>query len=1072
MHQTRSSVPSVSSSSEIDLKQEDSKYEPILIPIFTQKGGVGKTTSTFNIGCLLAKEYGMKVLMVDADPQCNLTAISSKRYFIEKENKNGRDAKIDEENDELILSNALEKFYKGDEHFFLPNREEPKLAKERGEKQDSLPINNLYRALQIIRRDLETKGVINSVEEIVARTELISLKKLDDTENLFLLPSSMELYIADNELTVLVGGEAISKNFVFCPSKYIRALAKKNGFDVVLIDLSPNIGGLNQGLLLLSDYFMMPGEPGFFTNQAVAAIARALPRWIESYASIAQKQRYGDIAFSKFLTFYIQKVPPRPNGTTKAAQKWIQKIEKTVCEKLLPVLKNASMVVEGKNYKITPTVTLFTNNLLSDTQIRGFPIACLTSYSEYTIQEGHKKNLNSYKNQYSEVLKQGMIPIAEKDGRIKNKFKKRFLLTTEDIHARINEYIEDAKIGDFSTVISQDFAQDARTVKSDLYPQSITIMLRFINNLKQKYPKVYITFPYAYPESELSEELENSIKNHICEIEKNSIIEMCIIPFYYKLNWIILIIDYTADNIDRFITPCDLQREERDVAEELYHLFREENEEIEPSKEDEHPINIIKKYLRKYDRKPSTKQKPGRPRKSGEGTSRWRGPTIREQLLGKKVNVEYIKNFVKDDKQQKNLHYKYINDLVRKLNDFFQQRNVYQDVLNLLKINLPQLAYEDFPLSTKIISLYSILSTCEKLRNIDKANEINVQLIIFLRTLFKKPGNSSADRNLSSKISSSSNYRFHASNIGEPVHTYPPVLLDEEFKTFTEYKVSGDRDNCGFTVLGVSRPDAVVILHQLAHEPWARSKIFDELKEAEKLFRLDEKSEINPTLFMPPSVRDLFHSLYTQLIIRENALEILINKVHDFLRESKCPPLPDGNSQENILTALLAGEVPGIENKTIDEVKTAKKAVDDKRVEICNNKEIIQAYISSYNQDGGGLRLGAGAMYCIARHKGLGFKLFWGGDPKDENRTLRLNSEFSLDPGGLGHVIYVVLQPGHYNFLAEAEASQQQSIVRSESPLSYEQVSTVTVFSPKRRKIEDRSSDESEDEERKIQLSK
>lgn len=43
-----------------------------LIALFNHKGGVSKTTTTFNLGWALAVQ-GKRVLIVDADPQCNLT---------------------------------------------------------------------------------------------------------------------------------------------------------------------------------------------------------------------------------------------------------------------------------------------------------------------------------------------------------------------------------------------------------------------------------------------------------------------------------------------------------------------------------------------------------------------------------------------------------------------------------------------------------------------------------------------------------------------------------------------------------------------------------------------------------------------------------------------------------------------------------------------------------------------------------------------------------------------------------------------------------------------------------------
>lgn len=44
-----------------------------IITFFNHKGGVGKTTLVHNLGFMLA-DKGCKILLIDADPQMNLTA--------------------------------------------------------------------------------------------------------------------------------------------------------------------------------------------------------------------------------------------------------------------------------------------------------------------------------------------------------------------------------------------------------------------------------------------------------------------------------------------------------------------------------------------------------------------------------------------------------------------------------------------------------------------------------------------------------------------------------------------------------------------------------------------------------------------------------------------------------------------------------------------------------------------------------------------------------------------------------------------------------------------------------------
>lgn len=53
-------------------KAESNLSGPVVISVFNQKGGVGKTTSTISIAAALA-DFGRKVLVVDFDPQGSLT---------------------------------------------------------------------------------------------------------------------------------------------------------------------------------------------------------------------------------------------------------------------------------------------------------------------------------------------------------------------------------------------------------------------------------------------------------------------------------------------------------------------------------------------------------------------------------------------------------------------------------------------------------------------------------------------------------------------------------------------------------------------------------------------------------------------------------------------------------------------------------------------------------------------------------------------------------------------------------------------------------------------------------------
>lgn len=67
-----------------------------IITLYNHKGGVSKTTTTFNLAHLLS-ENGSRVLVVDADPQCNLTELLLAKLIEET------DAKQEDQNIEIEL---------------------------------------------------------------------------------------------------------------------------------------------------------------------------------------------------------------------------------------------------------------------------------------------------------------------------------------------------------------------------------------------------------------------------------------------------------------------------------------------------------------------------------------------------------------------------------------------------------------------------------------------------------------------------------------------------------------------------------------------------------------------------------------------------------------------------------------------------------------------------------------------------------------------------------------------------------------------------------------------------------
>ena len=61
---------------------------PIVVSFINYKGGVGKTTSAYHVACSLAQHHRQRVLMIDIDPQTNLTFLCASYDQWERKKRN------------------------------------------------------------------------------------------------------------------------------------------------------------------------------------------------------------------------------------------------------------------------------------------------------------------------------------------------------------------------------------------------------------------------------------------------------------------------------------------------------------------------------------------------------------------------------------------------------------------------------------------------------------------------------------------------------------------------------------------------------------------------------------------------------------------------------------------------------------------------------------------------------------------------------------------------------------------------------------------------------------------------
>jgi cellulose biosynthesis protein BcsQ len=198
---------------------------------FNNKGGVGKTTLVCNIASYIASKLGYRVLIIDADPQCNSTQL-------------------------IIEPDELERMY------------QPRKPKTPS------PGQTLFDVLQpIAQGDSSIAGNI---------TPLLGSRNRFKVD---LIPGHPRLATLEDLLSQawvnFGGGDLGGARKTNWNSELTMVLNER--YDIAFFDVGPSLGALNRSVLVGVDYFVTPMGCDIFSLAGIENISIWLKEWLKSY---------------------------------------------------------------------------------------------------------------------------------------------------------------------------------------------------------------------------------------------------------------------------------------------------------------------------------------------------------------------------------------------------------------------------------------------------------------------------------------------------------------------------------------------------------------------------------------------------------------------------------------------------------------------------------------------------------------------------------------------------------------------------------------------------------------------
>ncbi len=248
-----------------------------ILSLFNNKGGGGKTTLTYYLAHILTTPIaegglGKKVLLIDLDPQSNLSL--------------------------LALGEAVVEDIWEEENAFIENSFQE--TKNAFGKKDFEALLKKPRTIHFLLKPTE--------EGIADEETLPPPVHLNKTETFSILPS--RLSIQNYEATVAERwtgaylGNAPSIRTITKIRKIAEIYAKTYNYDYVIMETAPNLGALNKVILSMADGFMIPCMLDLFSLYDIKNIGKALTFWEKEFYTLSRIQKnFAKEVPKSFVTF-------------------------------------------------------------------------------------------------------------------------------------------------------------------------------------------------------------------------------------------------------------------------------------------------------------------------------------------------------------------------------------------------------------------------------------------------------------------------------------------------------------------------------------------------------------------------------------------------------------------------------------------------------------------------------------------------------------------------------------------------------------------------------------------------